>query len=205
MMTCRRTVLIVLAGFCAALSGGCTVAGSHVDVDVSQHFASASAGVDRVGIAEFSFARPQKEQVGATSISRPANAGQIVADAAADLALKLGYDVIDRKQLGILLQEKDLSSADLLKPKTAAPIGKALGIQAVVLGTVNDLNTWNSGVAWGNVASFSARMVRLDTGQVLWSVRCERSGQESQAVILDAIVDELARKLAAANAKHKPK
>ena len=180
--------------------GGCTVKGSYLDVVVSPSIQSGNSGIVRVGIADFSFERPQTEQVGPTSISRPPNAGEIVADATVDLLMRLGYNVIERKQLAILLREHDLTAADLVKPETGARIGRTLGIQAVILGTVNEVNTWNSGAYWGNAVSFSARMVRLDTGEVLWSLKCDRGGQEGTEFMLRVLMEEAAQKLAAKGA-----
>ena len=121
--------------------------------------------------------------------------GELVADAAGQVALQLGYDLIDRKQLGLLMRESDLSEADLLKPGTGAKVGKTLGIQAVIVGSVNEFNHWSAPPAWGNLISFTARMVRLDTGQVMWSVQCEENGQAEQSRALRLLLEDAAAQL----------
>lgn len=186
-------------------AGGCTVSGHYVDVVVSPSMKTSNRDIVRVGIADFSFARQQAEQIGGTSISRPPNVGEMVTDAMADLPMRLGYEVIERKQLEVLLKEYDLTTADLVRPETGVRVGRTLGIQAVIMGTVNEMGYWEKGVYWGNSASFSARLVHLETGQVLWTIKCERAGQEGLEFILRNLTEDAARKLASEGVRRQAK
>jgi len=111
------------------LLGGCAHTQQSVTDTYIQHSANVvisprlndmNADIQRIGIAPFSFSRPQKEQHARLSIVRPSNAGEIVSDIIADVPLMVGYDVIDRRQLKILLEEKNLTVSDLLNPGTGA-------------------------------------------------------------------------------------
>lgn len=46
------------------------------------------------------------------------------------------YSVIERKQLDRILQEQNFSNSDRANPATAAKIGKVLGLNAIIIGTI---------------------------------------------------------------------
>lgn len=191
--------MVGLLGVIAAAGGGC--ASSQVEVIVPAQFARINGGIDRIGMTTFEF---DLALMGLTSdvevVRRPKDAAALVSDVAGDLALSLGYDLIERKHLDILLEEKDLSAADLLKPGTGAKVGKTLGIQAVLIGKVRELShsymLFGSGM---NRVSFSVRLVKLDSGEVLWTMTCDANAigpaRATQASLLRALCQEAASKL----------
>jgi hypothetical protein len=199
METMRHLRALMIIVGCSSLIG-CTVARHSADIVVTKGIERAKTGIQRVGVAPFAFDRPEHDQLATTSIIRPKNAGEIVADAVTVIPMKLGYDVIDRRQLKTLLDEHNLTVADLLKPNTSAELGRTLGIQAVIVGTVTELNTWHTPGLWGDIAAFSARMIRLDTGEVLWNITCEKSGQSGHTELLRVLCNEAVEKLRAAGA-----
>lgn len=214
-MVCSRRISIAMSFLTAAcLLAGCahnqpsvtyTYIQHSVNVVLSPRLNDINVDIQRIGIAPFSFSRPQREQHARLSIVRPANGGEIVSDIIADVPLMLGYNVIDRRQLKILLEEKKLTVSDLLTPGTGAEMGKTLGIQAVIVGTVTEFDNWNDGVSWGNHISFNARFLRLDTGEVLWTTTAAKAGQQDYNVLLNEICKEIAENLKKQNAIRKKK
>jgi hypothetical protein len=172
-----------------------TVIQHSVNVVTASQIRELNHGIDRVGILPFSFNRPQSELVGEVSITRPLNAGELVADAITEIPLRLGYVVVDRRQLKILLDENKLSEIDLLKPGTGVKFGQTLGLQAVVLGSVTDYTYWYANTWWGNHVGFTAKLVRLDTGVTLWSTTCVKAGQSSDVELLQALSREVFEQL----------
>lgn len=186
-------------------SGTYTYIQHSANVVISPRINDMNADIQRIGIAPFSFSRPPREQHARLSVVRPANAGEIVSDIIADVPLMLECDVIDRRQLKILLEEKNLTVSDLLNPGTGAEMGKTLGIQAVIVGTVTEFDNWNDGLSWGNHISFNGRFLRLDTGEVLWTTTAAKAGQQDYNVLLHEICKEIAENLKKQNAIRKIK
>lgn len=97
------------------------------------------------------------------------------------------YSVVERKQLEKILQEQNFSNSDRANPATAAKIGKVLGVNAILIGTITQFGSETKktnvgGVtsrlglgALGNVGSskskasvvIDARMVDTETAEIL--------------------------------------
>jgi curli biogenesis system outer membrane secretion channel CsgG len=116
--------------------------------------------------------------------------GRGIADIMVDRLVKSGtYSVIERKALEKVMAEQNFSNSNRADPSSAARLGKLLGVDAIVLGSVtqfgrDDKNTQVGGGALGGVTGrfgiggvgrreskavveISARMVNIDTGEVL--------------------------------------
>ena len=111
--------------------------------------------------------------------------------AAADLLIaKLVQDgsvsVIERKSIDKLLAEQDLSNSNRSDPVTAAKLGRILGVDAIILGTIthydySDRTTGGGGARFGGIGGssmktkhdisakvqISTRLVSPDTAEVL--------------------------------------
>ncbi len=96
------------------------------------------------------------------------------------------YSVVERKQLEKILQEQNFSNSDRANPATAAKIGKVLGVNAIVIGTITQFGfetkktnvggiTSHFGVNLGNVGTqksnatvvIDARMIDTETAEIL--------------------------------------
>ena len=116
--------------------------------------------------------------------------GKGIADLIVNRLVSSGvYSVIERKALDKLLAEQNFSNSDRADPSTAAKIGKLLGVDAIVLGSITqfgrDDKTTNigggvlggitgryglGGVGKRNakaVVGLSARLVNVNTGEIL--------------------------------------
>ena len=97
------------------------------------------------------------------------------------------YSVIERKQLDKILAEQNFSNSDRANPASAAKIGKILGLDAIIVGSItefgNETKNTNVGGGGGNFHGFGvggfghkdskanvmldARLVDIDTAEIL--------------------------------------
>jgi curli biogenesis system outer membrane secretion channel CsgG len=109
------------------------------------------------------------------------------------------YSVIERRALDKILAEQNFSTSDRANPASAAKIGKILGVDAIIIGTVTQFGaeTKKTGVggSGGNWSGFGigglghskskaivtvdARVVDVDTGEIL--VASDGKGESSRS------------------------
>lgn len=97
------------------------------------------------------------------------------------------YSVIERKQLDRILQEQNFSNSDRANPATAAKIGKVLGVNAIIIGTITQFGAETRKMDVGGVTSriglgalghvgtskgkasvvLDARMVNTETAEIM--------------------------------------
>jgi TolB-like protein len=68
-----------------------------------------------------------------------------------------GFDVVERRELARVLKEQELTSSSLFDAETIARIGKILGIEALVTGSIADL---------GTEIKINARAISVETARV---------------------------------------
>jgi curli biogenesis system outer membrane secretion channel CsgG len=116
--------------------------------------------------------------------------GKGVADMLVDRLVSDGrYSVIERKAIAKILAEQNLSNSDRADPNSAAKLGKILGVDAIVMGSItqfgrDDQNRSVGGTAFGGMASryglggvghkkakavvgLNVRLVSTDTAEIL--------------------------------------
>jgi curli biogenesis system outer membrane secretion channel CsgG len=104
-----------------------------------------------------------------------------------DLVKDGNFSVIERAALDKVLNEQNFSNSNRADPNSAAKIGKLLGVDAIVLGTITEFGneTKNQGVGggggsgWTNAlggihhskssanVSITARIINIDTGEIM--------------------------------------
>jgi len=67
------------------------------------------------------------------------------------------YDVVERRQLARVLQEQELTESSLFDAQSISKIGKILGIEAIVTGSVADL---------GTDVKINARVISIETAKI---------------------------------------
>ena len=97
------------------------------------------------------------------------------------------YSVIERKMLDKILAEQNFSNSDRANPASAAQLGKLLGVDAIVVGTITQFGGENEnktvgggGGSWGGfglggisrkkskaIVSVDARVIDIDTAEIL--------------------------------------
>jgi len=128
--------------------------------------------------------------------------GKGIADMLVDRLVNGGvYSVIERNQLAKILAEQNFSNSDRADPGSAAKIGRVLGVDAIIIGSItqfgrDDKSTNVGGGALGNVTGrfgiggvhksqatavvqITARMIDTSTAEILAS--CPGTGQSSRS------------------------
>ncbi|MBP1594779.1 MAG: Curli production assembly/transport component CsgG [Acidobacteria bacterium] len=136
----------------------------------------------RVALLDFEFGTVQRWWGGDWDV------GKGIADLVVTNLVKDGtFSVVERKKLDAILQEQNFSNTDRANPTTASKIGKVLGVNAIIVGSVTqfgleDKSTSVGGVigripgfGGGNVGTkqgkanvaIDARLVDVNTGEIL--------------------------------------
>jgi curli biogenesis system outer membrane secretion channel CsgG len=97
------------------------------------------------------------------------------------------YSVVERRALDKILAEQNFSTSDRANPATAAQMGKLLGVDAIIMGTITQFggetkntNVGGFGGGWGGwgvggvghkntkaIVTVDCRIVSVDTGEIL--------------------------------------
>jgi curli biogenesis system outer membrane secretion channel CsgG len=97
------------------------------------------------------------------------------------------YSVIERKMLDKILAEQNFSNSDRANPATAAQLGKILGVDAIIVGTITqfggetkETKVGGGGGGWGGfgiggfgkkkskaIVTVDARVIDIDTAEIL--------------------------------------
>src|SRR3954463_72269 len=109
------------------------------------------------------------------------------------------YSVIERKAMDKILSEQNFSNSDRANPSSAAKIGKLLGVDAIIVGSITQFGGENKntkigggGGGWGGfgmggvglkkskaIVALDARIVDIDTGEIL--AVAEGKGESSRS------------------------
>ena len=166
----RRGVLVLFLSLLLAACG--TYDFKHDNVSV----AGEARPLKRIAVLDFEFYRLEKGRIDRGKIERALNAGEIVADIFTEHLLGTGlYQIIGKKRTRALLEQSNLSWDDLLARSDWDQIRALLGVDAIVLGVVAEFGDWRSRLNWGGVSVFTARLVDLSSGQIVWSVSANRN------------------------------
>lgn len=98
--------------------------------------------------------------------------------------------VIERKDLLKILQEQRLTLSGITRPEKFSKLGTVLGVDAILLGSIQTLKTLQGG---GGSISVMAKLMEISTGKVIWADR-EKS---SLRTLTDHEVTEVADQLMA--------
>jgi curli biogenesis system outer membrane secretion channel CsgG len=156
-----------------------------------------SAPKKRVAILDFDFASIQHWWDGNWDI------GKGISDLLVVRLVKDGtYSVVERKALNAILAEQNFSNSDRANPSSAAQIGKLLGVDCIIVGSITQFGTEDKKVGVGGVGGrwggfgggkvgtskgkahvvLDMRMVDVDTGEIL--VVAEGKGESSRSGLL---------------------
>lgn len=151
--------------------------------------ASALAGAQRkkrVAIMDFDYATVHSSS--AAIFGQDVDIGKGISDLLVSDLVKDGtYSVIERKAIDKIMAEQNFSNSDRANPTSAAKIGKLLGVDAIIVGSItqfgDETQNKNIGGGGGNwhgvgmggfghkktkaIVGISARLVDIDTGEIL--------------------------------------
>lgn len=87
------------------------------------------------------------------------------------------FFVIERQRLGQVLAELRFSMSDLVDPAKAKQLGRMVGVEAIVVGTVSDL---------GNQVELDARIIEIETNRMLLGATTTISKDQVVAQMMQA-------------------
>ena len=140
----------------------------------------------RVAVFDFDYATVHSQV--AAIFGSDIDVGKGISDLLVTNLVKDGtYSVIERKALDKILKEQNFSNSDRADPNSAAKIGKLLGVDAIIVGSItqfgNDTKNTNIGGGGGGLGGFGlggfghkkskaivaldARIVDIDTAEIL--------------------------------------
>ncbi|HKV05502.1 MAG TPA: CsgG/HfaB family protein [Candidatus Acidoferrales bacterium] len=140
----------------------------------------------RVAVFDFDYATVQTAS--AAAFGQNIDVGKGISDLLVKYLVQDGtYSVIERKALDKILAEQNFSNSDRANPTSAAKLGKLLGVDAIIVGSVtqfgNDTKKTNVGGGGGGFGGFGiggfshsktkaivnidARIVDIDTAEIL--------------------------------------
>jgi len=103
--------------------------------------------------------------------------GELAYEAFSTYLLELkGYSVIDRGALDQLIKEQKLTQTGVMDQDKAVEIGKLLGAEGVVLGTVTEYIPRNYLMFPPATVSLTARLINTRTGEIEWTASHTRGG-----------------------------
>ena len=148
--------------------------------------APATARKKRVAIFDFDYATVHSSV--AALFGQDVDVGKGISDLLVKYLVKDGsYSVIERKAMDKILAEQNFSNSDRANPNSAAKIGKLLGVDAIIVGSITQFgnDTKNTGIGGGGgglggfglggfkhskskaIVALDARIVDIDTGEIL--------------------------------------
>jgi curli biogenesis system outer membrane secretion channel CsgG len=159
----------------------------------------------RIAILDFDYATVQSSVSAVFGTNQ--DVGKGIADLLVDRLVTDGhYSVIERKAIAKIMAEQNFSNSDRVDPTSAAKLGKLLGVDAIVIGSItqfgrDDQNRSASGTGFGGIANryglggvgqhkakavvgISARLVSVETGEILAVASGKGESQRSGANLL---------------------
>jgi hypothetical protein len=163
---------LILSSYVLILISACT------SFDISDHNASITGPnpeIKRVAVIDFDFARPERGKTDRGRITRPVNAGSIMADIFAEHLLGSGlYEVVERRKVVRLMRDFEMDSGDLFAADNIKKMQQFFNIDGLVVGVVTEYGDWRGRRNWGGVVGFSARLVQVDSGSLIWAASANR-------------------------------
>ena len=155
---------------------------------VAQAQAAPAAGGRKKRVAVFDFDYATVRTNSAALFGSDVDVGKGISDLLVKYLVKDGtYSVIERKAMDKILAEQNFSNSDRANPNSAAKLGKLLGVDAIIVGSItqfgNDNKNQNVGGGGGGygrfgvggfshksskaVVAIDARIVDIDTAEIL--------------------------------------
>ncbi len=140
----------------------------------------------RVAVFDFDYATVQSSS--AAAFGNNIDVGKGISDLTVKYLVQDGtYSVIDRKAMDKILAEQNFSNSDRANPTSAAKLGKLLGVDAIIVGSVTQFgnDTQNTkvgggGGGWGGygvggfghkkskaIVAVDSRIINIDTAEIM--------------------------------------
>jgi curli biogenesis system outer membrane secretion channel CsgG len=177
-------LVVLLAFFCVRVEAQNLAA--NVASGASSAPQAPAARRKRVAVLDFDYATVQSSS--AAIFGSNVDIGKGVTDLLVTYLVKDGtYSVLERKAMDKILKEQNFSNSDRANPASAAKIGKLLGADVIIVGSITQFGNDNKNVNVGGngggfggfgiggikhksskaVVGIDARIVDIDTGEIL--------------------------------------
>ena len=158
----------------------------------------------RVAVFDFEYGAVQS---GVSAIfGQNVDVGKGIADLIVDRLVNDGtYSVIERKAINKIMTEQNFSNSDRVDPNSAAKLGKILGVDAIIIGSITQFGRDDKSIGVGGgalgglagrygvgnvgkkeskaVVAVTARMVSTDTAEILGSSTGKGESKRSGAML----------------------
>lgn len=155
MLINRNYLLIITLTVFSALVSSCITMGpafGPVDVSLNKHVKQSK--YKRIAIVPYNVSGYDGQGIDKVS-------GTALADRYTMELMKAGYDVIERNKLEAILKEHRLGMTGLTDARSSIKIGKILGVQGFVFGSVSGKP---------NAFSVMTKLVDVETSSTVWSI-----------------------------------
>ena len=129
-----------------------------------------AANLPRVAVVPFVDQSPKK------GVVLEGDMDTIRDDIANEIDFTNKFRAFTRNEVNALLDSINFDHSDLVDPTTAAQYGKMIGVQYLVLGTVNGFKSNKKG---DYTAYLSVRMIEVETAEILYSGRGEGKSKDN--------------------------
>src|ERR1051326_6991391 len=189
-----KRALFILVALCMALplsaqtsSGAAQTTKTQTSTSTTTTSAPAPGGrKKRVAIFDFDYATVHADV--AALFGSDVDVGKGIADLLVNRLVKDGtYSVIERKAMDKILAEQNFSNSDRANPNSAAKLGKLLGVDAIIVGSITQFGNDNKDTKVGGggggfggfgiggfghkkskaIVAVDARIVDIDTAEIL--------------------------------------
>jgi len=165
--------------------------------------ASAADRKKRVAVLDFDYATVHRDV--AALFGSDVDVGKGITDLLVrNLVTDGTYSVIERRALDKILAEQNFSTSDRANPASAAKIGKLLGVDAIIVGSITQFggenkntNIGGAGGGWGGfgiggigrkkgkaIVGIDARIVSVDTGEIMGVANGKGESERSSTSLL---------------------
>lgn len=179
----KSLLLLAAVAVSGCAAGQKTTMQQAVSGSVTQHVESAYTGPKRrVGVIDFENKAAYGTRLGSA-------AGDILVT---ELVKSGKFIVVERDKMNRLMEEQKLGMTGAIDPKTAASVGKVMGLNAIVTGAISQFGVATTGSDYlvtqtkKQVAqcTVDVRVVDVETGQVIWADSGKGESVSSKAQVL---------------------
>ena len=171
-------------------------------------------GCKSTGFVREDFIITDDTQIGVVAFDTPAgvdrNCGIEVADTFGVELMKNGFKIMDRGQIGKVLEEQQFQKTDLFNDQNALKVGNLAGVRYILTGVVTQYGMeQRQKVKQGNIniytqssVSLSAKILDCQSGAIMWSGADSR---EAKKKLPQLIAQRLVKRMTKNLASHKQK
>ena len=170
------------------LLSSCATINKVSEVDINENFPHNE--IQKIAVIMFDVLDKEKDKLGSKKVTVQ-EAGSILANATAIELEKWGkYVVVNRQALKEELKVKNLREKDFLQTEDYSRLGKSLGVDAIIVGKVEDYGVSYSSISIGFVmslvasVSFTASCIDVTTNETIWSIKIAGSSRKDNEKVL---------------------